>query len=268
MNPIVETYSQLATEYDEDKNTQSCWGLAAETALASIQLKDQYRVVVDVGCGSGRALVHLASQGHPSRQLIGVEPAPNMRQLAMATARERPQIRIVDGAFEELPMESGTVDYLYSILAFHWTTDLNRSVNELRRVLKPDGEMDLFFIGRNNGQEFIRKTSPIFLKYMGPIRLLQSAAMRKQLPKDAALLLFQRAFGERGLGVEESYRTYYDTLDGHWSWWVRIEGHFVQIPAHQRTECDREVKHALSSLATDQGIPYTIHLLHVTVRSE
>jgi hypothetical protein len=27
--------------------------------------------------------------------------------------------------------------------------------------------MDLFFIGRSNGREFIEQTTPIFLKYLG-----------------------------------------------------------------------------------------------------
>jgi hypothetical protein len=63
--------------------------------------------------------------------------------------------------------------------------------------------------------------------------------------------------------VEESYHTYYDTLEGHWGWWVRIEGHFVKIPPEKKQECDREVRAGLMSLASERGIPYTIHQLHV-----
>lgn len=267
MNPIVETYSQLAVQYDGEENAQSCWGLTTSRALASIRLKEKYQVIVDIGCGTGRELLQLASRGRQDVQLIGVEPAPNMRKIAQALTRQYTHIRILDGCFEKIPMPAASVDYLYSILAFHWTTDLEQSVNELCRVLKPDGEMDLFFIGRNNGHEFIRQTTPIFLEYMGPVLLLRSAAMRKQLTKDEALRLFQRKFGRWHLTVDESYQTYYDTLEGHWSWWVRIEGHFIQIPAEKKKDCDREVKDAVAALQTERGIPYTIHLLHVKARS-
>ena len=267
MNQIIDTYSRLAAQYDGDDNAHSCWGLAADKALASIRLKDRYQVVMDVGCGTGTALLRLGARTGPNAYLVGVEPAPNMREAARARTQHQPQIRIMEGSFEEIPMESGSVDYVYSILAFHWTSDVEQSVNELCRVLKPNGEMDLFFIGRNNGHEFVRKTTPIFLKYMGPVLLLQSAAMRKQLTKDAAFELFERKFADRRLTVEESHETYYDTLERHWSWWVRIEGHFVQIPAAKKIECDREVKQALSTLHTAAGIPYTIHLLHVKVRA-
>lgn len=52
MNKIVETYSRLADEYRRDEASQSCWFLAAEKALAAIELKDRYRTVADIGCGT------------------------------------------------------------------------------------------------------------------------------------------------------------------------------------------------------------------------
>jgi len=165
-----------------------------------------------------------------------------------------------------MPLESGSVDYLYSIFAFHWTTDLTASVKEISRVLKPTAEMDLFFIGRNNGREFIQRTTPIFLNYMGPALLLDSARMRKQLTKETAYELFATTLSPPRLSVEESYDTYYDSLEGHWGWWVRIEGHFMQIPAAKREVCNREVRSAILSLTDEKGIPYTIHQLHVKLR--
>jgi ubiquinone/menaquinone biosynthesis C-methylase UbiE len=266
VNPVVETYSRLAQQYDDEVNVQSCWGRATEKALASLTIKDDYRVVLDVGCGTGRALLQLASSRCPNVRFIGIDPAENMRRLAIERTRRHPNITILDGCFENIPIESGSVDYLYSILAFHWVTDLDMAIREISRVLKPKGEMDLFFIGRNNGREFIQKTTPIFLKYMGPARLLDSARMRKQLKKEEALQLFSRALNPLELFVEESYQTYYDTLEGHWGWWVRIEGHFVRIPDTEREKCNQEVRKALLTLMEHQGIPYTIHQLHVGLR--
>lgn len=266
LNPIVETYSRLAHQYDDDANEQSCWGRAARRALASIVLRRDYGTVLDVGCGTGRALEELASAAGPGVQFLGVDPAENMRALAADRTRDFPNVSILDGCFESLPLASRSADYVYSIFAFHWTTDLDAGVRELARVLKPEGDMDLFFIGRNNGREFIHKTTSIFLKYMGPALLLDSARMRKQLTKEAAHQLFSKGFPETQISVEESYQTYFDTLEGHWGWWVRIEGHFVKIPGDKKQACDADVKEALLSLAEPQGIPYTIHQLHVRLR--
>jgi len=266
MNAVVEAYSRLAEQYDDEPNRRSCWGLSADQALASIRLQASYRVIADIGCGTGRALDTLAARsGDLGRRFVGVEPAENMRRKAAEVTGRHRCVAIVDGTFENLPMESGSVDYLYSIHAFHWTTDVGRSVQEIARVLAPSGGMDLFFTGRHNGQEFLRKTTPIALRYMGPTALLESAALRKQLTREQACALFEPAFDAARLSVTESYHTYHDSLEGHWSWWIRAEGHFVRIPPDRRARCDQEIKQALAGLATDEGIPYTIHLLRVHV---
>jgi len=266
VNPIVDTYSRLAREYDDDANFLSCWGRASERALSAIRLRDDYGVIVDMGCGTGRAIHALASSSSTRAQFIGIDPAENMCRIAAQKTAGQPGVQIRQGSFEKIPLQSASVDYLYSILAFHWVTDLTASVAELSRVLKPNGEMDLFFIGRDNGREFIQKTSAIFLKFMGPALLLDSARLRKQLTREAALQLFTGVFEPERVSVEESFTTYYDTLEGHWSWWVRVEGHFVKIPAEKKLQCDREVREALRSLQEPRGIPYTIHELHVKVR--
>jgi ubiquinone/menaquinone biosynthesis C-methylase UbiE len=265
VNPVVETYSKLADVYDDPANLDSCWGHVAGHSLSLISVRDTHRTVVDVGCGTGRELMKLASS-HPRVQFVGVEPAANMRNLAAHRAVGNPNVRILEGRFESLPLETHSVDYLYSILAFHWTTDLQKSVDELARVLRSTGEMDLTFIGRHNGREFIRKTTPVFLKYMTLANMVGAVSLRKQLPLDEATVLFQRAFGSAGLTVSESYHTYEDTLEGHMAWWVRIEGQFVNIPPDKRAECDEAVRTAIATLQTPAGIPYTVHLLHVRLR--
>ncbi|HYX70108.1 MAG TPA: class I SAM-dependent methyltransferase [Terriglobales bacterium] len=265
-NFIVETYSRLAHEYDEEANFRSCWGRATAKAMAGLAVPRDSAVVLDVGCGTGRALAQLAASAPAGAQLFGIDPAENMRARALERTRDFANVRVAEGSFERIPLDSASVDYLYSVFAFHWVTDLDAAVKEIARVLKPGGRMDLFFIGRNNGREFIRKTTPIFIKYMGPARLLESARLRKQLKKEDALDLFRPFFDPARLAVEESSHTYYDTLEGHWSWWVRIEGHFMLISEKRRQACDAEVREALQSLAEPEGIPYTIHQLHVSVR--
>ncbi|MEJ2240310.1 MAG: methyltransferase domain-containing protein [Gemmatimonadales bacterium] len=175
---------------------------------------------------------------------------------------------VLDGRFEDIPIETASVDYLFSILAFHWVTDLARSVEELARVLKPNGEMDLFFVGRDAGRDFVKKTSPIFMKYMGLGWVVESAKMRKHLSRDAAEELFGKVFAGERLNVEEEFKTYYDDLEGHWSWWVpRLGGHFASMPQEKREQCDKECRDAIAGLGAAEGIPYEVHMLHVKVRN-
>ena len=262
-NPVVETYSRLASEYDSVVNRSSCWGLLGHELLPYLRVKDVHRSVVDVGCGPGVELTHLAAHSKSSTRFIGVEPAPNMRQLAETKTAGYSNVEILPGGFEALPLRDNAVDYLYSILAFHWATDLESSVAELGRVLAPAGEMDLMFIGRENGKEFIRATTPVFFRYLRPAALLRAASLRHQLTIQETVQLFQSVFPADRLRVEESFHTYYDTLEGHWAWWIRIEGQLVEIPHEKKDACDVALREAISTLTTESGIPYTVHLMHV-----
>jgi hypothetical protein len=66
--------------------------------------------------------------------------------------------------------------------------------------------------------------------------------------------------------IVETYSRPACQYDDDWGWWVRIEGHFVQMPITTKHRCDQEVKEALQNLSSQQGIPYTIHRLHVRLR--
>ncbi len=265
-DPVVETYSRLADVYDDPANMASCWGHITQHSLGLVTVRATHKTVVDVGCGTGRELIQLASNHPPDVQFIGVEPAENMRKIAAGRASRYANVRVVEGRFEGLPLETHCVDYLYSVLAFHWTSDPRKSVAELARVLRPTGEMDLTFIGRHNGREFIKKTTPVFFKYMTPAMMAKAVSLRKQLTLDEATSLFQGTFDSAGLTVSESYHTYHDTLEGHWAWWVRIEGQFVSVPPDKKAECDQAVRAAIATLQKATGIPYTVHLLHVRLR--
>ena len=97
MNPIVQSYSQLAEAYDDERNQSSCWGLSADEALKSIRLADHHRIVADIGCGTGRALLQLASRYPEDRRFIGVEPAEMMRRKAVDLTRHQDHVEILDG---------------------------------------------------------------------------------------------------------------------------------------------------------------------------
>jgi len=257
---IIRAYSDRAAEYDAEANLSSCWNSASTRALQTI------RANVDVGCGTGRALRELAAIARADTNFIGLEPAANMCRRAVSLLAKFSNVRFAQGRFEQLPLVSASVDYLFSILAFHWTTDLSASVAELARVLKPEGRLDLFFAGRHSGREFTAKTAPLFLKYMGSQRLHGAAAMRKHLTQESATALFQKRFSPDRLIVEETCDTYYDTLERHWNWWVpRTAGLLLNVPAEKRAECDGEIRRAIQTLETPRGIPYTIHVLHVHV---
>ena len=264
-NPVIGGYSDLASAYDAPGNLRSCWGLSTEKIIDSIQLSASCRSVADIGCGTGHALRALAERSPVDVGFTGVEPAAQMRARAADRIGHLPNVTVLDGSFENIPLESGSVDHLYSIYAFHWTTDPEQSAQEIKRVLADDGELDLIFVGPENGVEFNKVTTPIVRRYMGRAYMMAAGRMQRQISREGARQLFEPKFGER-LTIDETLETYYDTLDGHWAWRVRIEGHFSAIPADKRPAFDADVRAALETLTTDRGIPYTLHQIRVSVR--
>jgi ubiquinone/menaquinone biosynthesis C-methylase UbiE len=267
MAEIIETYSKLASTYESEENLGSCWGKAAQHAMGLLSLREDAEVVVEVGCGPGIQLAALIESSNENIQFIGVEPADNLRNNATERMKKYANAKMLNGRFEELPLESDSVDYLYSIIAFHWVTDVEKAVTELARVLKQDGEIDIIFSGRHTGKEFIGKTTPVYFKHLSPRQIIDAALSRQRLTVEGVEAAFRPMFNSRNVSVSESYHTYYDTLEGHWSWWCRIEGQFSGVDKETKAECDRAIKEAIGSLETEKGIPYTIHLIHVRVHS-
>jgi len=262
---VAADYSKQAERYSQEEHT-SCWGAASDEFLEQLTARPRRGLVMDVGCGTGRALLRMAAVSQNAR-FFGVEPAAAMRERAAEATGAQATIEILDGRFERLPVEANRVDYLYSIFAFHWTTDVDGSIRELERVLGDKGEMDLFFTGRDTGKEFTRVTTPIARRYLGLQGLVNSTGIRVHMGREDAHQAFSRYFRPERLEVKESYRTYHDTLDKHWDWWTaRASAHFTGVPEAERADFEKALQDALAELQGEKGIPYTVHTIHVRVR--
>ena len=87
--------------------------------------------VLEVGCGTGKLLRHLAAEA-PGRRLIGVDPAAAMLSEARGLA-------VVRGVAEALPLAGASADLVFASLAFHHFQDQPGAAREFHRVLRPGG---------------------------------------------------------------------------------------------------------------------------------
>ena len=161
---IADAYSEHAAEYESEANQQSCWGKLARVELDAISIGAHRTCVADVGCGTGTALVELAGRVGPTTRLIGIEPAPGMRAIASQRTSALPNVSILEGRFEALPLPDQSVDQLYSIHAFHWVREIDRGIAELRRVLTPNADLDLYFVGPGTGKESVMRGATVSIE--------------------------------------------------------------------------------------------------------
>jgi SAM-dependent methyltransferase len=102
--------------------------------------------VLDHACGAGTDLLLAARKVGPRGKAIGVDMTAGMRDCARRAARMAGLASIVDvrgGVFEELPVESGTVDVVLSNGVLNLAPDKPRVLAEAARVLAPGGRLHL-----------------------------------------------------------------------------------------------------------------------------
>lgn len=87
--------------------------------------------VVEIGPGTGANFAYYA----PGIRWIGVEPNPILRE----RLQREFNADVHDGCAESLPLRSGTADAVVSTSVLCSVDDLDRSLEEVRRVLRPGG---------------------------------------------------------------------------------------------------------------------------------
>jgi ubiquinone/menaquinone biosynthesis C-methylase UbiE len=94
--------------------------------------------VLDVGCGTG---MHLETYKRFKCKLYGVDTSPSMLQQARNRLGESAELIQADAT--ELPFEKDTFDLILCMLVLHEMDDevRTRVLNEMNRVLKPDGRI-------------------------------------------------------------------------------------------------------------------------------
>lgn len=94
--------------------------------------------VVEIGVGTGRNLRYYERAEH----VLAVEPDPAMRRRAERVAARAPvPVTVVAGDAADLPVADASVDTVVSGLVLCTVGDLDRVLGEIRRVLRPGGEL-------------------------------------------------------------------------------------------------------------------------------
>jgi malonyl-CoA O-methyltransferase len=95
--------------------------------------------VLDVGCGTGRPTRELMKR-YPKAEVTGADLAPGM--IRVAGARQPwfgKRARYVCAEASRLPFATAGFELLYASLVLQWCEDLDATLLEWRRLLKPHG---------------------------------------------------------------------------------------------------------------------------------
>ncbi len=132
----VERFEQWASTYENSWLQRALFERVYQATLTlAAGIVHQPVSVLDVGCGTGK-LLRRANTYWPEAQLIGVDPASSMIEMAK---RLTPNATFFTGMAEALPLQDASVDLALSTSSFHHWQDQAAGIREIARVLRPGG---------------------------------------------------------------------------------------------------------------------------------
>jgi arsenite methyltransferase len=101
--------------------------------------------VVDIGCGAGIDSLIAAKKVDPEGRVIGVDMTPSMLEKARQAAMEMglTNVEFREGYAEALPVEDGWAEVVISNGVLNLMPDKAAALEEMSRVLKPQGRLQI-----------------------------------------------------------------------------------------------------------------------------
>lgn len=121
---------------------------------------DAQSTVIDLGAGTGK-FTRLLSTLAPT--LIAVEP---VQAMGAQLSKLLPDVRLVDGTADSIPLAAASADAVVCAQAFHWFST-QAALQEIHRVLKPEGRLGLVWNVRDESVAWVAAITAIITPYEG-----------------------------------------------------------------------------------------------------
>jgi arsenite methyltransferase len=135
-------YDGQVVEALPDRAVESFAGVGNPFSLQPLAAGER---VVDVGSGAGFDSFVAATQVGPEGRVVGVDMTPEMLEKSTGTAAQlgMSQVEFRQGLAERLPVEDGWADVVVSNGVVNLCADKRAVFQELWRVLRPGGRLQL-----------------------------------------------------------------------------------------------------------------------------
>ena len=153
--------------------------------------------VVDLGAGTGKFVPSLLATG---AHIVAVEPVAGMRA---QFAAEYPQLTVLDGTAEAMPLADASVDAVVCATAFHWFATA-AALTEIRRVLRPGGRLGLIWNVRDERVPWVARLADLVRSYAGDTPRQADDTWRRVFPAEGFSPLQQTEFAHSHEGPAET----------------------------------------------------------------
>lgn len=99
--------------------------------------------VLDLGCGAGAIAEYISD--HADVSVTGLDyAAPAIEEANRRTAAKRSRLTFQRGDMNALDLTADSFDAVVSLDTLYWAADLESTLSQLARALRPDGQMAIF----------------------------------------------------------------------------------------------------------------------------
>jgi trans-aconitate methyltransferase len=133
-----------AENYHRVSTVQESWA----TELLEKRRMGEYEVVMDAGCGTGRATATIANAVKKGR-VYAVDIDDNMIAKAKENLRDFSNIAFIKSDMSEVSLPE-PIDLIFSNAAIHWVLDHKKLFSNFWELLKPKGELLIQCGGKGN----------------------------------------------------------------------------------------------------------------------
>lgn len=134
---VREQYNQIAVVYDQRWSHYVSNTLQFLKSRAELSQTDK---VLDVACGTGE-FERLILADNPGQQMVGVDISEKMIEMARQKLQNYPNVEFQLASASALPFPDASFDTVVSANSFHYFDDPDVALKEIKRVLKPDGNL-------------------------------------------------------------------------------------------------------------------------------
>ena len=144
----------------------SSFGCGNPLAFSGVKPGD---TVLDLGSGAGLDLLIARKKVGETGRVIGVDMTDAMIDRARANIAKLgyTNVEVRKGIIEQLPVETGTVDWVISNCVINLSPDKPRVFAEIARVLKPGGQMSVSDIVAKDLPWWARKSMSLYASCIG-----------------------------------------------------------------------------------------------------
>lgn len=149
---IRQSFSAACNTYDNVAELQRTVGKSLLHTIDTTQLAG---ALLDVGCGTGFLSAELLkiTPCDTLRSIIALDIALPMLQTARNKLTGQHKINYLCADVEQLPLADQSIDAAFSNLALQWCSHPGRAFADIKRVLKPDGQLIFSTFGPKTLQE-------------------------------------------------------------------------------------------------------------------